>query len=70
MFSGCATKEEKYAALMEKAKKYQTDKKWEEARVTLLAASEQKETDEVYLQLADILMRQQKAALAVENYIV
>lgn len=68
---GCSREDptEKFQKLMQKAKDYSTQEKWEEARISLMSASELKPQDaNVYYELAEVFVRQQRFDRAIENY--
>lgn len=66
---GCQSKEEKFEKLKFKAEGYIKEKKWEEAKISLLAASDLKpDNAEIYLSLAEVFLNQQKFSEAVESY--
>jgi len=71
IFGGCnkADKEAKFQKLMQSAKDYISQEKWEEARISLMSASDLHPKDpEVYFQLADTFVRLQRFPQAAENY--
>jgi tetratricopeptide (TPR) repeat protein len=71
LFCGCHREdpEVKFQHLMQQAKDYSKQEKWDEARINLMSASELKPKEaDVYYELAEVLMHQQNYARAVENY--
>ncbi len=68
VLAACQNKEEKFEKLKQKAKEYSSLKKWEEAKISLLSASDLKPDDaQTYFDLAEIYMQQQKFSEAVES---